>query len=266
MKWGNALSKNEFLRTCQELSSEIKESKENMEKSDKQEEEAIFFDDDEKLNPVINSFSRMFKSQEKPIEQEPVISASLENSGKIKYDGGENLFPLSEVKLHKKPYKRGPYRKYTKEIKERALKSAILLNDISKAARMHDVPLKNLRRWLKNGIEKRKGGRKTRDPVMENKLKEWIIEFESTNNSMPSKKQITSKALELTRYKNIFKASKGWYEKFILRQFPGYSFKFKLKKQQYKLPLFSLYNNQQSQQFEQPKPQSRQETPSPNRI
>ena len=263
MKWGNALSKNEFLRTCKELSSEIKKSKKNMEKTDKQEEEAIFFDEDEKIDPVQNPFSRIITSQEKPIEQEPVISASLKNSAKIKYDDGENLFPLSEVKPHKKIYKRGPYRKYTKEKKERALKSALLINDIGKAAKMHDVPLKNLRRWLKNGIEKKKGGRKTRDPEMEHKLKEWIVEYESTYNSIPSKKEITSKALELTRYKSIFKASKGWYEKFILRHFPGFSFKLKLKKQQYKVPLYSLYSNQK---YQQPKPQSRQETPSPSRI
>ena len=55
---------------------------------------------------------------------------------------------------------------------------------------------------------------------MEIQLKNWIIEFKRKQGIYPSKNQIKEKALELTDFKQSFKASKGWFEKFIARQFP----------------------------------------------
>ena len=55
---------------------------------------------------------------------------------------------------------------------------------------------------------------------MEIQLKNWINDFKTQNNIFPSKNQIKAKALELTEFKSTFKASKGWFEKFIARQFP----------------------------------------------
>lgn len=55
---------------------------------------------------------------------------------------------------------------------------------------------------------------------MEIQLKNWITEFRAKNDIFPTKTQIKFKALELTDFKGTFKASKGWFEKFIARQFP----------------------------------------------
>ena len=55
---------------------------------------------------------------------------------------------------------------------------------------------------------------------MEIQLKNWINEYKNVKNTFPTKNQIKEKALELTEFKSSFKASKGWFEKFIARQFP----------------------------------------------
>lgn len=116
--------------------------------------------------------------------------------------------------------KRGPYRRYTQATKEEAVGLALKLGDVNKASYVYDIPVKNLRRWVRLGTEKKKGGRKTRDPVMETKLKTWILRFKEDYGMMPLKADIKNKALELTEFKDIFKASKGWFEKFMVRQFP----------------------------------------------
>lgn len=55
---------------------------------------------------------------------------------------------------------------------------------------------------------------------MEIQLKDWILDFKQKKGVYPIKNQIKSKALELTEFKDVFKASKGWFEKFMARQFP----------------------------------------------
>jgi hypothetical protein len=45
---------------------------------------------------------------------------------------------------------------------------------VKQAAEKYDVPLKSLKRWLKVGYERKKGGgRKTKDPQMEIELYRW---------------------------------------------------------------------------------------------
>ena len=90
------------------------------------------------------------------------------------------------------------------------------LNDVKRAAQIQNVPIKNLKRWLENGYERKKGGRKTQDPLMELKLVEWINDFKKINDIMPTSKLIKKVAMKFSNVKN-FKASKGWYEKFIHR-------------------------------------------------
>jgi len=52
---------------------------------------------------------------------------------------------------------------------------------------------------------------------MEIKLYAWIQKtFEQAGRPL-QRKLIIAKALELTNFPNIFKASKGWFEKFIIR-------------------------------------------------
>ena len=128
--------------------------------------------------------------------------------------------PDNDSDIFSRTAKRGPYRKYSQATKEEAVKLSKILGDVNKASDVHGIPVKNLRRWIKLGTEKKKGGRKTRDPVMETKLKSWIIKFKEDYGIMPLKADIKNKALELTECKDIFKASKGWFEKFMARQFP----------------------------------------------
>ncbi|KEJ83005.1 hypothetical protein OXYTRIMIC_466 [Oxytricha trifallax] len=76
------------------------------------------------------------------------------------------------------------------------------------------VPVKSLKRWLKVGHERKKGGgRKTKDPVMEGKLYKWFIEQKSRGEVVSAKK-LKSKAKELSEYPEEFYASKGWLDKF----------------------------------------------------
>lgn len=50
------------------------------------------------------------------------------------------------------------------EIKSKAIQMAEK-NGIKKAAQQYNVPIKSLKRWLKVGVERKKGGgRKSKDP------------------------------------------------------------------------------------------------------
>lgn len=94
---------------------------------------------------------------------------------------------------------------------------------------MFAVPLKSLKRWIKVGPERKKGmyshyfmknfdkknlggGRKIRDPEMEQELFNWYLNLK--NKDVPiTPKMVKQKALSVTKYKD-FIASKGWLEKF----------------------------------------------------
>ncbi len=52
------------------------------------------------------------------------------------------------------------------------------LNSTRKASFMLNIPEKNIKRWIKNGPERKKGaGRKTTDPEMEKQLIDWITKI-----------------------------------------------------------------------------------------
>jgi hypothetical protein len=75
------------------------------------------------------------------------------------------------------------------------------------------VPYKSLKRWMIIGSERKKGGgRKIKDPNMEEKLCEWYKDIKM-NKKHVTAKMIKQKALEFSTCKN-FIASKGWLEKF----------------------------------------------------
>ena len=76
-----------------------------------------------------------------------------------------------------------------------------------------EVPSKNIKRWLKFGyIRKKGGGRKSKNPNLETNLINWINKS-IINNFFPGSKDIRKKALEFSNDSN-FQASKGWFEKF----------------------------------------------------
>lgn len=80
----------------------------------------------------------------------------------------------------------------------------------------YKVPLKSLKRWMKVGCERKKGGgRKTKDPQMERALYKWY------KNEIKEGKQVTARrvkemAIQMSSCGD-FIASKGWLDKFKVR-------------------------------------------------
>ena len=76
-----------------------------------------------------------------------------------------------------------------------------------------EVPSKNIKRWCKLGINRKKGGgRKSKYPKLESDLINWYNDS-INNNIFPKSNQIREKALELASDVS-FLASKTWLEKF----------------------------------------------------
>ena len=113
--------------------------------------------------------------------------------------------------------KRGTYRKYNETVKKKAIELAERVQDPAKAARALGIPSKNLKRWLLSGPIRKKGGRKTQDPIMERRLMKWIEDYRSSHKKLPSTREIKENARKFTSCQINFKASKGWLEKFLLR-------------------------------------------------
>ena len=52
---------------------------------------------------------------------------------------------------------------------------------------------------------------------MEKNLIEWMDDYHRVNNQAPEARIVKEMALQFSNYEDQFKASKGWYEKFLLR-------------------------------------------------
>ena len=77
-----------------------------------------------------------------------------------------------------------------------------------------EVPSKNIKRWIKLGVVRKKGGgRKTKFPNLEKDLVYWFYDS-IDKNFYPIANDIRNKALEICNDKD-FLASKGWLDKFI---------------------------------------------------
>ncbi|CAI2359315.1 unnamed protein product [Moneuplotes crassus] len=104
------------------------------------------------------------------------------------------------------------YRMFSPQVKREAIQSAIE-KGVKEASKIHNVPIKSLKRWMVFGSQRQKGGgRKTKDPEMERKLYNWYLE-QQENNIVVTAKSIKDMALKFTRCDD-FLASKGWLEKF----------------------------------------------------
>jgi hypothetical protein len=115
----------------------------------------------------------------------------------------------------RKGKKRNKYRMLPADVKRKAVYMA-MNSSPKKAAEHYSVPLKSLKRWMKVGCERKKGGgRKTKDPLMEKNLYSWYIEMKSRGEDVTAR-MIKEKAIELTNW-NDFIASKGWLDKFKVR-------------------------------------------------
>lgn len=111
--------------------------------------------------------------------------------------------------------KRSKYRMLPVDVKRTAVEMA-MKNGCKAAAHRLNVPLKSLKRWMKVGCERKKGGgRKTKDPLMEKRLYDWYIDMKNAGQLVTAK-MIKEKAMELTNCSD-FIASKGWLDKFKVR-------------------------------------------------
>ena len=82
------------------------------------------------------------------------ISAKKLDEDDIHYESDS----ISDIIMRfSKTFKRGPYRKYSQKLKQEAVSMAMRLNDPNKAASVYKIPVKNLRRWIRLGTEKKKG-------------------------------------------------------------------------------------------------------------
>lgn len=85
------------------------------------------------------------------------------------------------------------------------------------AAQKFSLPEKNIKRWMNNGPQRKKGaGRKTMDPGMEVMLLQWMRKYYRTHRSLPDSRDIKVEAKRISKF-NEFKASKGWCDKFLRR-------------------------------------------------
>lgn len=122
-----------------------------------------------------------------------------------KYSKGDSCY----YHLNKK---RSKYAMYSKEVKRQCIEKAKLI-DVKEVAAKYSVPLKSLKRWIEIGPDRKKGGgRKVKEPMMEQKLSSWYRSLTEMGFSI-SPRMIKIKALEYSS-NNDFNASKGWLAKF----------------------------------------------------
>lgn len=126
---------------------------------------------------------------------------------------------IKEESKHKnapgKGRKRNKYKMLPTDLKHRAVTLA-LQKTPKFSANFYAVPLKSLKRWMKVGCERKKGGgRKTKDPLMEKNLYAWYVD-KKAQGELVTAKMIKEKAIQLTNCSD-FIASKGWLDKFKVR-------------------------------------------------
>lgn len=124
--------------------------------------------------------------------------------GCIGLDGGSN------VKLDAQ-YKHT----FPKKFKEFIIEQAMLYG-IRETCKAHNISRRNVERWAKNGVERKKGcGRKTTNPELEDVMQEWVEDFISKEKKLPKRQYIIVRGSYYAS--ESFKASKGWCDKFLKR-------------------------------------------------
>ncbi|CAD8063651.1 unnamed protein product [Paramecium sonneborni] len=90
-----------------------------------------------------------------------------------------------------------------------------LFNDFKTVSQAFGTTIKNLKRWLRCGTERKKGcGRKKLNPYAEKQLIDWVIEKVQQTGKKISRQELRGKALELFKNQH-FCASKGFLDKFV---------------------------------------------------
>jgi hypothetical protein len=117
---------------------------------------------------------------------------------------------------------RGTYNICSMGLKNEAI-SISRQSGIKAAAELLKIPEKNIKRWMKQGPERKKGaGRKTMDPAMERGLLDWIADTFRQTKVFPDFKEVKAQAKFFSN-NGSFKASKGWCDKFMRRNLVFFS-------------------------------------------
>ena len=160
---------------------------------------------------------------DKDSDQDMSSSKSSENESEngMKY----SISPAEPDRMialkHMNSRSRSKYRMLSTKDKEAALQMAVehpqgLQAGLKYASMKYNAPIKSLKRWMKVGyLRKKGGGRKTKDPQMESKLNTWYQECRKSGVKVTSK-MVKDKAMQLSKCSD-FIASKGWLDKFKVR-------------------------------------------------
>lgn len=85
---------------------------------------------------------------------------------------------------------------------------------INEVSRMYGISINNICRWRKRCERKSGAGRKVHNPSMESAILRWIGSLGAS--TVITRQLIRKKAIELAQ-DSTFKASKGWFERFMNR-------------------------------------------------
>jgi hypothetical protein len=158
------------------------------------------------------SIKKMIKFNNIKIEEEEPTLLDLED--KFTKNFSDPSFKSRSNPFLRKTKRSQKYTMFTKEEKEYCInlvtKDKIDPIDVANCC---EVPLKSLKRWLLVGADRKKGGgRKVKDPELEQKLVDWCNR--QINRGIKIKySNVRNIALRLSNQTD-FIASKGWYEKF----------------------------------------------------
>lgn len=90
---------------------------------------------------------------------------------------------------------------------------------VEEVSKTFGVAVKNIKRWLKQGVQRIKGGgRKVLDRNLDTALSKWLIQVSLKDkvNVVTNKGRVKKQARQLSTVSG-FKASKGWLDKFLAR-------------------------------------------------
>ena len=184
------------------------ENKENISKNLQEEKIKIIKKKEtieEKNNSPTLNFLLKLKQNEK---NENEITESLIVQPSNTYNSISNCdSEKKQNNIFKTDKNKGKYHIFTKDEKKNIYQDLKLMSNIE-VSKKYKVSLRNVTRWRKEGIERKKGsGRRFKDPSLEKKILNWY--YENNNNGKVTTKIFRNKAKELSS-DSSFKASTGW--------------------------------------------------------
>ena len=140
---------------------------------------------------------KRIKNKEKSISQIKHSSISDSTEASLNKRKKKKIFKIKKEKIK--------YNILSKEEKKKILKDLKKNNSIRNISLKYNVSIRNLTRWKKKGIERKKGsGRKFKDPKLEEKMLKYYLE-----NKHITTKEFREKA-KFFSSDSSFKASIGW--------------------------------------------------------